>query len=263
MSPAGSDVFNPGALEANKDGRLAPDQRRWIRGRAQGSRTLNFFLSAFTAVAGLALVLGPAPGEVGMLWPGGGVALLIVSAVLFVRGSIGAGSTTADMREGAVEYIDGPAWSETEKIGGENPSTNYYVHVGETRLRATAEQEKALRGNPNLRVYYIPNSRQVVNWERLPDLPKAPSMSETDRDALRHALLGRWTDGLETLEFRPDGSLGVAVADRKPLAAKWSLDGHGKLTGDLWGNDHLDVQVGAGGLTLSGSGKPRTYTRSG
>ena len=259
MSRESADVFDSDALAANRAGRIGDTQLPWLRKEKWQSRSWSLMMGIALVVVGIALFLGGS----GVLSIAGALALIAGGVLFLARGVLSFSGLMADLRAPHVVSVDGDLVLSKEHLIQPAPHDEFYAMVGGKRIDATEAQYAVAPQSHRVRLYYLPRGNRAINWECLPDLPKSPSMSSDDRHVLRHSLLGRWSDGMETLEFRPDGSLGVTMANGKPLTAKWALDEHGKLTGDLWGNEHVDVQVGAGGLTITRPYGPATYTRAG
>jgi len=88
-----------------------------------------------------------------------------------------------------------------------------------------------------------------------------PPAAELDPRPLAEAILGRWTNGMITLEFKPDGTVALSLPGGMERQAQWSVDGQGRLvanvmgdkpeTGDAWiAGDRLNITQGGEGIAL-------------
>lgn len=185
-----TDVFDPGALETNKAGRLADDQAKWLRNMSSGSRRGNLTAAAFCAALGLLLLLAPGSSQAGVLKPLAGFAFLLIAAFLFVRGFTGADPLTGDLRDRNVESVEGAIAKHTMSSSGRSSTTWHYIDVEGKRLQAFRDQYDAAPDAGWVRVYYLPHSHRVVNFERLPDKPLPPGALASPQQAMKAALGG-------------------------------------------------------------------------
>jgi len=88
-----------------------------------------------------------------------------------------------------------------------------------------------------------------------------PPESELDSRPLAEAIVGRWTNGLVTLEFKADGTVAMSLPRGVQRQAHWSVDANGHLVADVMGEkqqasdawiagDQLSIKEGAEGIVL-------------
>jgi len=88
-----------------------------------------------------------------------------------------------------------------------------------------------------------------------------PPASELDSRPLAEAIVGRWTNGLITVEFKQDGSVVMSLPGGMQREAQWSVDGQGRLVANVMGDkpeageawiagDQLSVTLGGDGVVL-------------
>ena len=232
-------VLVPDALETNKAGRLTDVQRQNLRAMSRGTRRTELWLAIVLAVVGLLVWFGAGPPQYAALKPLVGIGLLIIAGFLLVRSLAGADPLTEDVRAGKVMTADGPVTKWTNTVHGRRSSTTtHYVQVQNVRVETGAGAYKAIPDAGMVRLYFLPRSHQLVNFEQLADAP-LPEGAMTDpkvvlQDA-KAALVGQlFGDPLKTAqaraemaaignamkgEFAADGSAPPASArDPRPLA---------------------------------------------
>ncbi len=90
--------------------------------------------------------------------------------------------------------------------------------------------------------------------------PRPPD-SQLDPRPLAEAILGRWTNGMITLEFKSDGTVALQLPRGTDRHAHWSVDAQGHLVADVMGEgqqtseawiagDQLSIKQGAEGIVL-------------
>ncbi len=87
-----------------------------------------------------------------------------------------------------------------------------------------------------------------------------PAASDLDPRPLAEAILGRWTNGMVTLDFDAGGTVTVTMPGGVQRQAHWSVDGQGRLVADVMGKqeagdawiagDRLSIKEGAEGIVL-------------
>lgn len=258
----GSDVFDSAALESNRAGGLGESQLPWLRRERRSSRLFSLFMSAAGFVLGFWLLASEV--DIGIFKPLGGVALLALGAVYLVR-FIGFDGLSRDLRRPDVRSSEGVVAGLHEHLGGAPSGYDVYTLILDgRRIDATKEQVDAAPDGSRVRLYYLARSGRAINWERLPDLPEPPSMPDPERESLKHAIVGRWSDGVMTVEFHPGGLSTLLYPNGRRTDGRWSLDPQGRLTSDVsGGSDAVQVSITSEGMTLSERGGAKNYTRVG
>ncbi len=87
-----------------------------------------------------------------------------------------------------------------------------------------------------------------------------PPASELDPRPLAEAVVGRWTNGMITLDFDAGGTVTVSLPGGLQRQAHWSVDGQGRLVADVMGEkqagdawiagDQLSIKQGGEGIVL-------------
>ena len=301
---ADSSPFPADALEANRAGRLSPQQRNWLRSLAKTWRSNGRTIAGVAAVLGLiVLFLADKGGAERILL---GVGLLIVAVFMFVLSLMGVDTMDADLRAGKVESVEGAIAKRKQVTHGRNTSTTtYYIDVKDKQMVAFRDQYEAAPDAGYVRVYYVPHSLRVVNLERVAgpagaaDAVKSPQdalklaarglfsldeqsraearaqlaavggamqpgasppAAERDPRPLAEAILGRWSNGMVTLEFDAGGTVTMDLPGGGQRQAHWSVDPQGRLIADVMGRqeageawvagDHLSIKLGDEGIVL-------------
>jgi hypothetical protein len=291
-----SGPFPADALQANGANRLSAEQRTWLRGLAGNSRRNSLSLALIAGVLAVILLFFADKGGVERILFG--LVLLGVAAFFFVRGFTGADPLDRDLREGYVESVEGAIAKRRVSTGGRSSSVTHWIDVENKRMRAFKDQYDAAPDAGYVRVYYVPHSMRVVNLERLPDRagdaeairspadalklaassifsldevkgaeaghamqPGArPPDSELDSRPLAEAIVGRWTNGMVTLDFEAGGTVSVSMPGGVQREAHWSVDAQGRLVADVMGKkeageawiaaDRLSIKQGGDGIVL-------------
>ncbi len=163
-------VLVPDAIEANKAGRLTDDQRRGLRGMSGGLRRGEVQLSGALLVIGLLVWFAPGPASAAVTKPLVGIAFLVVAAAILIRGLAGADPLTNDLRTGNVASVEGAVSKRaiTSDSRGSS-STSYFLDVEHKAIHVWRSAYDAAPNAGWMRLYYLPRSHRLVNFERLPD----------------------------------------------------------------------------------------------
>lgn len=88
-----------------------------------------------------------------------------------------------------------------------------------------------------------------------------PPDAGLDARPLAEAIVGRWTNGMVTLEFDADGTVAVTMPMGQERKAHWSVDAQGRLVADVMGEkeageawvagDRLSIKQGGDGIVLT------------
>ena len=179
------DPFPRAALDANRSGRLTPDQAALYRQEAASDRRNLLVAGVVVAGVGAVIVLGALAGRV----PGsrlesllGGAALLAVGvAVAWFGGIRGSQAKAAAVQAGRVTPLDGPirrerrdrrddAFGDSSHVSPGNEYA-YYLLVCDRSFSVSREQWDAAPEDGVVRVYLLGESDRIVNLERIADAP--------------------------------------------------------------------------------------------
>lgn len=183
-----NEAFVPEALEANKAGRLTDDQRRSLRGMSRGLRKGEVQLAAVLVAIGLLVWFAPGPASAAVTKPLVGIAALLIAAAVLIRGLAGADPVTNDLRSGSVASVEG-AISRRRIVSSSrgSSSTSYYLDVEHKSIHASRAAYDAAPEAGWVRLYYLPRSHHLVNFERLPDHAVPAGAMGSPADALKAA----------------------------------------------------------------------------
>ncbi len=266
--------LNADALETNRGGRLTAIQRNGLRSNSRGMRKAEFQFATIFTVIGLLVWFGPGPAKYANVKPLVGIAFLALAGALVVRAFLGADPLTRDLRSGHVESVEGAISKWTIQTGSSSlGSTSHVAQVGKVRVETGAAAYDALPGAGIVRLYYLPHSHHLVNFEVLADRP-LPEGALTDvhvalKDA-RQAFIGSLTAGpvkeadaraelaaigrAMTAGFSPDGTTAppAAARDPRPLAEAILGSWTSPMLILLFAGDGSVTATLAGGMKRSG-----------
>ncbi len=184
--PVGT-AYDATSLATNRAGQLTPDQRT-AAGRAQKSGFQNEFLFAGIAVVIGVLVATSSGGnypEIARL--GVGAVAFVIAAVLVVRALSGQDPLTRDLRAGRVESVEG-AFGKHQQQG--QRLTWFYFDLGNRRFEVSRTMFDAAPDAGVMRLYLLPHSGRVVNFERLPDRAVPAGAMDSPGAALASVVAG-------------------------------------------------------------------------
>lgn len=193
--------FPRAALDANRSGRLTPDQSAFYRGEAASDRRNLLVGGLVVGGFGVVVIVGAFTGRI----PGGrlesllvGAGLLAVGAVVACFGGIrGSQAKAAAADAGRVVSLEGPIRRDRrdrrDGLFGQNTSHispgneyEYYLLVGDRSLTVPRAQWEAAPEDSIVRVYLLGDSDRIVNLERIADAPP-PQVPGIARSALELA----------------------------------------------------------------------------
>ncbi len=251
------DPFPADALEANRRGELSESQRRGF-GALSGSNRRSALSSAAFLVAGSLLVLFFASHNASpvarVLIPLAGLA---IAAFLVVRSVTGSDPLTRDVQEGRVESVEGAIGKRRfGHSGGGRNVTTYFIDVGDQQFKVMTRTYEAAPEAGIVRLYFLPESRKVVNLERLAN-PAAPTdlsprgiaealgtglHAHSRREANEaHARIASLGEAVQAA-FTPTPASASAPRDARPLAEA--------ILG-TWGNALVTVTFSPGGAVTT------------
>ena len=234
--------FPRSALDANRSGRLTPDQSASYRGEAASDRKNLLIAGLVVAGLGAAVVFGALTGRA----PGGrlesflvGAALLAVGVVVAFFGGIrGSQAKAAAVGAGRVASVEGPIRRDRrdrrDGMFGDDSSHispgneyEYSLLVGDRSFSVSLEQWEAAPEDGIVRVYLLGDSDRIVNLERIADAPP-PQVPGFVRAVL--GLAATSPDPERAAEARAflqqaDALTGVAVVTNSPAGAAAASSG--------------------------------------
>ena len=179
-----SDPFPVGALDANRQGRLAPEQRHDLGWSAQQSARTGVRIGLVLILVGALLVVGavsrrtgsvPGPLALGAVLVVGGAALLRSrGAGRGVRASqrAASGDDRVEIVSGYLRRQDSARGLADQALGlRTSPSPederDRYLHVGDRRFPVSEDQFRAAPADGFVHAYVLPGSDVLVNLERV------------------------------------------------------------------------------------------------
>jgi hypothetical protein len=190
MSVAPSSPFPVDALESNRGGRLTPAQRQALSRLSRSDRK-NEFTGSFVFIAmGVLVLVGVDSSKPPLLHYGFPVACFLVAAFFLYRSTAAGDALTRDVRAARVESVQGALRKWSVSSGTGSTLSSYYVEVERERFHVSWHEYEAIPQAGIVRVYYLPQSRMVVNLEQLPDRPLAPGALESPIETVKDAFAG-------------------------------------------------------------------------
>jgi len=178
------------AVAENRAGRLTPVQRDNLRATSRGWRKAELQFAGIFTVIGLLVWFGDGPAKYGLIKPLLGIGFLILAGTLLVVSFLGADPVTRDLRDGRVRATEGAIRKWTQTTHGRGSSTtSYYAEAGNVMVETGGASYHALPEAGIVRLFYLPHSRRLVNFERLADRP-LPDGALTDRGRLLRDMVG-------------------------------------------------------------------------
>jgi hypothetical protein len=239
----------PDALVDNRAGRLTGAQQKTLGAMSRGWRKAEVQFAGVFAVIGLLVWFAEGPARYAVIKPLVGVAFLILAVALVVIAVVGADPVTRDARAGRVASAEGAIRKWTETTHGRNSNTtSHYAEVDNVRVEMSQPSYQDIPDAGIVRIFYLPNSRRLVNFEQLADRP-LPEGAMTDRHFALKAAAG-------SIFGSADGRAEMAAMEHVMKAqVKTSLTppaaGGTKPLGDAlpgtWTNSMMSVTFGADG----------------
>ena len=268
--PAGFFAF--GGLEANKDGRLGEGQLGRLRDYSRSARNGNVRAAIFMSFIGLVMIVLPGSKDM-LIVPGFDFSIiafssgfLAIGGFFLVRGLFGTDPLSRDLRNPVVRTVDGPIRKHVREYGGGRTARvrrYFYIDAGRMRMRAFRDDYDGVPAGDAGRVYYLQHSRWFLSFEATSERGAATDRPDHRNDPpLDQVLVGKWTNGPVTLEFKPDGTAVGTVPGGGVQTSHWSVDPDGRLVADFSGvRQAADVWITDDGITLTGEGREMKLTR--
>jgi hypothetical protein len=167
MALTQSAVLAPDALEANRRGELTDGQRQGFGNLARDNRKSQLQFAGIALV--IAVLVGGFASSTAPILTRGLITIvaLAIAAVLVVRSVTGADALTRDLRSPRVEFVEGAIGK--RRIGNGRARDTYFLDVGDRRFTVARATYDTAPDAGHVRIYYLPRSRKIVNFERLPD----------------------------------------------------------------------------------------------
>jgi hypothetical protein len=242
-------ALSPEAIIENSAGRLTAAQRSGLRAFSRGWRRAEIQFAGIFTVIGLLVWFAEGPARYAQVKPLVGLAFLVLAAALVVVSLVGADPVTRDLRGGRLLSTEGAIrkWTETTH-GRSSSTTSHYAEAGNVTVETGPSSYAALPDAGIVRLFYLPHSRRLVNFEQLADRPLPDGALTNPHVALKDAVSAVFgsADARAELaaighamqaQFTPAGSP-PPVADAQPLQD--ALPG-------AWSNPLMSVTFGGDG----------------
>jgi hypothetical protein len=245
------------ALDSNRRGQLSPTQHDgFARPLQQRNRNALSIAGALLVVAILVGVF--APLSLAPIWCIAiEVVVLGIAVSLILRVLTGADKALdRDLRQGRVQALTGPIAREQELATDPDGTRVYFLKVGDQRFPVTAMTFEGAPRSGQVRLYYLPVSRKVVNLEALTDgiLTGAPR-------PLADAIIGSWRNHFATATFTLDGHVTASVMGRQSTG-QWSVDSEGRLHAEIAGRSEIaQASIDGDELRITLAGREVTLAR--
>lgn len=186
-----SGALTTDALADNRAGRLTQAQRDNLRATSRGWRKAELQFAGIFTVIGLLVWFAQGPARDAMVKPLLGIAFLVLAGTLVVVSFLGADPVTRDLREGRVRAAEGAIrkWTQTTH-GRSSSTTTHYAEAGGVTVETGAQSYGALPEAGIVRLFYLPHSRRLVNFEQLADRPLPEGALTDKRLLLKDAVAG-------------------------------------------------------------------------
>ena len=181
----------PDALDDNRTGRLTATQRNNLHAMSRGWCKAELQFGGVFAVIGVLVWFAEGPAKYATIKPLVGIAFLILAGALVVGSFLGADPVTRDLRAGRVVSAEGAIrkWTKTTHRRSSS-ATTHYAEVGNVTVETGSQAYQALPDAGIVRLFYLPNSRRLVNFEQLADRPLPDGALTNPRVALKDAVAG-------------------------------------------------------------------------
>jgi hypothetical protein len=247
--------LSPDALENNRAGRLTGAQRDNLRGVSRGWRKAELQFAGVFTVMGLLVWFAEGPARYALIKPLVGIAFLGLAGALVVVSFLGADPVTRDLRASRVASTEGAIRKYTQTTHSRSSSTTtHYAEVGNVAVEVGPQSYEALPDAGIVRLFYLPLSRRLVNFEELADRPLPEGALSNPRVALKDAVKGVFGDADARAELAAIGhamqtQMAMATAppppgERDPRPLQESLVG-------TWANPMMSVSFAGDGSVVA------------
>jgi hypothetical protein len=245
------------ALDSNRCGELTATQRdgfaRLLRRRNRNALGIAGALVAAAALVGVLVAPSLSPvWRIAIVGIPFGIAGTLILRVL----TGGDKALGRDLRHGRVQAVTGPITKEQESAMDADSTNVYILKVGDQRFTVAATTFEAAPRSGQVRLYYLPASRKVVNLEAFAAGTPAAAPSP-----LAEAIIGSWRNHFAKATFTSDGRVTASVMGRHS-AGQWSVDAEGRLHAEIAGRSEIaQASVSGDELSITLTGRVVTLAR--
>jgi hypothetical protein len=175
------DSLHPEALESNRRGELTDTQRRNLGTLSRGRRGGALQSAALLGAGALVIFFFASPTTSHLVRVAVPIGCLAIAVFLLVRSFTGGDALTRDLRSSRVATLEGPVGK--ARLGTQSGPDIHYLEIGDRKFQIAPATYAAAPEAGYVRVYFLPLSGKVVNFERLPN-PTGIATSDT-RDVLK------------------------------------------------------------------------------
>jgi len=260
-----TDPFPRSALDANRSGRLTPEQATFYRAEAATDRKNLLFAGIAVTAFGAVILFGAVSGRI----PGSrleplllGAAILAFGVALIYFGGIrGSAAKAAAAAAGRVTSLEGPFRRERRDRREEEDHVSpgneyeYYLLVGDRSFTVSREAWEAAPEDGVVRVYLLGDSSRIVNLEKVADAPP-PQVPGFVRNALERAAASGDPRAAQAQAMLHQADAMTAAAAGAPQPPPTSATGPiGQAILGSWRNDGLGItyEFRAGGSAIATS----------
>ncbi len=163
------------ALDANRRGQLTDKQRENLGALAAFRRRNALTIAAFLTAGALVVIFLTRPDSpILPRWAMAGGALAI-AAFLVVRSITQSDALTRDLEDPQVQSTEGAVGK--RRVGGGRARSTYYLEAGDETFKIGSATYNWAPSAGRVRVYFLPQSRSVVNIEVLANPPAPADLS--------------------------------------------------------------------------------------
>jgi hypothetical protein len=160
--------FFPQWLDANRQGRLSEQQRRNLGGNERSNRKTELSWALFALAVGAIILFVPGLREGALVHYGVPFVCVLVAIGIAAWSLMGADPLQHDLNEGKVASVDGPIGKRHSTLAsGSHDSTVYFLDVGPRTFTVSVKTYEAAPDAGWVRLYYLPRTKRVVNFERI------------------------------------------------------------------------------------------------
>ena len=162
-------TFPSDALESNRLGQLSPGQRQTLGNIARVDRKGELSAALFSLVFGGFILFAVDASKPAYLHYGIPVVAFAAAVFFLYRATSAGDALTRDLRGGKVQSIEGAFRKWTVQSASSSAPSSHYIEVENRRFSIGRTTYDALPEAGVVRVFYLPQSKHVINMERLPD----------------------------------------------------------------------------------------------
>jgi hypothetical protein len=206
------------ALEANRAGRLTDTQRRNIGAQERDFRKSELWWALFALAIGAIILFVPGANPSPAVHVGIPLLCVLIAVGLAYWSLTSRDPLARDLREGRVESLEGAIGKDRSTLSsGSHDATVYFLQVGSKRFSVGRGMYDSAPEAGWVRIYYLPRSNRVVNFERsgdspLPEISSRQEMASEVKASLslnrlrRNEARARLQGMMDGLSAEPSGS---------------------------------------------------------